>query len=116
MNEARRRLLDFLNSFETAYHEVAGDDAVNFSLDKFYGDCTEVLLSLLSTIETYAGMGQRSGPKGGHRATEGQTEGSGSALRALTRCPALYARVMCSGSCARGSLAYVRGRGRLPAR
>ena len=50
---AQQRLVDFLDSFQVAYQQLAGEDAANFSLDKLYGDCTEVLLSLLHTVETY---------------------------------------------------------------
>lgn len=55
MDQARKKLLDFLESFQTAYQQSAGSDSGAFSLDKLYGDCTELFLSLLDTIDKYGG-------------------------------------------------------------
>lgn len=53
VDQARKKLLDFLESFQTAYQQSAGSDSGAFSLDKLYGDCTELFLNLLDTIDKY---------------------------------------------------------------
>jgi hypothetical protein len=54
VNEAHRRLMAFLDTFQSAYEGVAGADAAGVSLDRLYGDLTEVILSLLNTIDRHA--------------------------------------------------------------
>jgi len=41
----------FLDSFQSAYQEWGLQEGASLSLDKLYGDCTEILLSILETIE-----------------------------------------------------------------
>jgi len=40
-----------LDSFQQAHHELDLEDAVGVSLDKVYGDLTEVLVGLLRVID-----------------------------------------------------------------
>jgi len=47
----RQRLTLFLDSFQQAHHELDLEDAVGVSLDKVYGDLTEVLVGLLRVID-----------------------------------------------------------------
>ncbi|KAK9728054.1 hypothetical protein K7432_001370 [Basidiobolus ranarum] len=49
-----QKLNAFLDSFQNAYNEWSASGAMltsDFSLDKLYGDCTEVLMNLLNTID-----------------------------------------------------------------
>lgn len=53
------KLNEFLDSFQTTYQEwtssgilkASNADSTNFSLDRFFGDCSEVLVILLNTID-----------------------------------------------------------------
>jgi hypothetical protein len=50
------KLSDFLDSFQNAYNEWCASgvlSAPEISLDKIYGDCTDVLVNLLNIVDRY---------------------------------------------------------------
>ena len=49
---ARQKLTVFLDSFQIAYKEW-GFEEPGFTLDRIYGDCTEVLISILNIIDKF---------------------------------------------------------------
>ncbi|ORY97114.1 hypothetical protein BCR41DRAFT_228094 [Lobosporangium transversale] len=48
-----QKLNTFLNTFDEAYHEMiqAEQGQAEFSIEKLYGDCSEIMATLFGTIE-----------------------------------------------------------------
>ncbi len=49
------KLSAFLDSFQQTYAEFKSTSNHGVSLDSFYGDCSEVLVSLLDLVDRYFG-------------------------------------------------------------